>query len=127
MLQVAEDGVIELVDHERDVAPLREVEVRLQTEQNLARPLGGVEAILDAALLDRRLGLAAFFDHAVVEQEHRAQRARHFRGGRVGGTRIVVFRHVEDLGKSKEQPSELRSLMRTYYSVFRLKKKKNKT
>src|SRR3546814_2868844 len=50
LLQVAEDGVVELVEHQRNVAALLEIEVRLQAEQDLAGLLGGVEAVLDAAL-----------------------------------------------------------------------------
>src|SRR3546814_2745029 len=84
LLQVAEDGVVELVEHQRNVAALLEIEVRLQAEQDLAGLLGGVEAVLDAALQDGRLGLADFLDHAVVEQDHRPKRRRHLGSGRIG-------------------------------------------
>src|SRR3546814_16401975 len=66
LLQVAEDGVVELVEHQGNVAALLEIEVRLQAEQDLAGLLGGVEAVLDSALLDGRLGLADFIHRKSV-------------------------------------------------------------
>src|SRR3546814_7650352 len=115
LLQVAEDGVVELVEHQRNVAALLEIEVRLQAEQDLAGLLGGVEAVLDAALQDGRLGLADFLDHADVEQDHRPQRRRHLGSGRIGRQGVI--------GRSDEQTSELQSLMRISYADFCLKKK----
>ena len=74
LLKVAEDGVVELIEHHRHLTAIREVEIGLESEEDLAGLLGRVEPIFDAPHLDSRFCFIDGLDHPIIQHDHGPQR-----------------------------------------------------